>query len=45
MSMLRFLTAGKSRGSELVAVVEGAPAGFEIDVTKINEDRARRHKG
>jgi chorismate synthase len=45
MSMLRFLTAGESHGPELVAVVEGVPAGFEIDVTKINHDLARRQKG
>ena len=43
--MLRFLTAGESHGPELVAVVEGVPAGFEIDVTKINHDLARRQKG
>jgi chorismate synthase len=45
MSMLRFLTAGESHGPELVAVVEGVPAGFEIDVAKINHDLARRQKG
>ncbi len=43
--MLRFLTAGESHGPELVAVVEGAPAGFEIDLAKINADLARRQKG
>src|SRR5215469_1142646 len=43
--MLRFLTAGESHGPELVAVVEGVPAGFAIDVTKINHDLARRQKG
>jgi chorismate synthase len=43
--MLRFLTAGESHGPELVAVVEGAPAGFDIDLNKINEDLARRQKG
>src|SRR5271155_613672 len=43
--MLRFLTAGESHGPELVAVVEGVPAGFEIDLAKINEDLARRQKG
>ena len=30
--MLRFLTAGESHGPELVAVIEGAPAGFDIDL-------------
>ncbi len=43
--MLRFLTAGESHGPELVAVVEGFPAGFDIDLAKINYDLARRQKG
>jgi len=43
--MLRFLTAGESHGPELVAVIEGAPAGFDIDVSRINLDLARRQKG
>ena len=42
---LRFLTAGESHGPELVATVEGVPAGFDIDVTAINADLARRQKG
>jgi len=43
--MLRFLTAGESHGPELAAVIEGAPAGFEIDIGAINRDLARRQKG
>jgi chorismate synthase len=43
--MLRFLTAGESHGPQLVAVIEGAPAGFDIDLTHINNDLARRQKG
>jgi chorismate synthase len=43
--MLRFTTAGESHGPELVAVVEGVPAGFEIDIGRINADLARRQKG
>ncbi len=43
--MLRFLTAGESHGPELVAVVEGVPAGFDIDLAVINHDLARRQKG
>src|SRR5712691_4363881 len=43
--MLRFLTAGESHGPELVATVEGAPAGFEINLARINYDLARRQKG
>src|SRR5271169_3780607 len=45
LKMLRFLTAGESHGPELVAVVEGYPAGFDIDLGKINYDLARRQKG
>jgi chorismate synthase len=43
--MMRFLTAGESHGPQLVAVVEGMPAGFDIDPTKINHELARRQKG
>jgi chorismate synthase len=43
--MLRFLTAGESHGPELIAIIEGAPAGFEIDIAAINQDLARRQKG
>src|ERR1700730_3908774 len=43
--MLRSLTAGESHGPELVAVVEGYPAGFDIDLARINHDLARRQKG
>src|SRR5579862_9813109 len=42
---LRFLTAGESHGPELVATVEGVPAGFDIDIAAINGDLARRQKG
>jgi chorismate synthase len=43
--MMRFLTAGESHGPQLVAVVEGMPAGFDIDPAKINRELARRQKG
>ncbi len=43
--MLRFLTAGESHGPELITIVEGYPAGFDIDPAKINHDLARRQKG
>jgi len=43
--MLRFLTAGESHGPELTAMIEGAPAGFDIDIAAINGDLARRQKG
>ncbi len=43
--MLRFLTAGESHGPQLVAVIEGVPAGFDIDLPRLNDDLARRQKG
>jgi chorismate synthase len=43
--MLRFLTAGESHGPELVVIVEGAPAGYDIDLEALNRDLARRQKG
>ena len=43
--MMRFLTAGESHGPQLVAIVEGMPAGFDIDPARINHELARRQKG
>ncbi len=43
--MLRFLTAGESHGPNLTTILEGAPAGFTIDVAKINHDLWRRQQG
>ncbi len=43
--MLRYLTAGESHGPELVLIIEGAPAGYDIDLDAINRDLARRQKG
>jgi chorismate synthase len=43
--MLRFLTAGESHGPELIVIIEGAPAGYDIEVEAINRDLARRQKG
>ncbi|HKV56517.1 MAG TPA: chorismate synthase [Candidatus Binataceae bacterium] len=43
--MLRYLTAGESHGPELVSIIEGVPAGFDIDLGTINRDLARRQKG
>src|SRR6476620_1588689 len=41
----RFTTAGESHGKALVAIVEGLPAGMEIDVEKINHELWRRQQG
>ncbi len=43
--MLRFLTAGESHGPCLTAIVEGFPAGVEVDMEAINRDLARRQLG
>lgn len=41
----RFTTAGESHGKALVAIVEGLPAGLEIDSEKINHELWRRQQG
>lgn len=41
----KFTTAGESHGKALVAVVEGLPAGLEIDVEEINFELWRRQQG
>ena len=43
--MLRFLTAGESHGPELVTIVEGLPAGIEVDAAAIDRDLVRRQGG
>ena len=43
--MLRFLTAGESHGPELVVIVEGLPAGVEVDGGAIDADLVRRQGG
>ena len=41
----RFVTAGESHGPGLVAVVEGVPAGLELDLEALDRDMARRQLG
>jgi len=43
--MLRWLTAGESHGPELVATIEGMPAGVPVSLDGIREDLARRKLG
>ena len=43
--MLRWLTAGESHGPALVGIVEGVPAGVEVDTSMIQEALARRRLG
>ena len=42
---LRFTTAGESHGPGLVAIVEGMPAGLELDREALDRDMARRQLG
>lgn len=43
--MLRWLTAGESHGPELIAVLEGMPAGVPVSLDGVREDLARRKLG
>jgi chorismate synthase len=42
---IRFTTAGESHGPGLVAIVEGMPAGLELDREALDRDMARRQLG
>jgi chorismate synthase len=41
----RFVTAGESHGPGLTAIVEGMPAGLELDRAALDRDMARRQLG
>ncbi|WP_167045803.1 chorismate synthase [Salinibacterium sp. ZJ454] len=43
--MLRWLTAGESHGPELIAVLEGLPAGVPVRLEDLRADLARRKLG
>ncbi len=45
MSAFRFTTAGESHGPGLTAIVEGMPAGLELDREALDRDMARRQLG
>lgn len=45
MTRLRWSTAGESHGPELVAIVEGIPAGLSLLADDIDADLARRQRG
>jgi chorismate synthase len=45
MSGFRFTTAGESHGPGLVAIVEGMPAGLELEREALDRDMARRQLG
>jgi chorismate synthase len=43
--MLRYLTAGESHGKTILALVDGFPAGLNVDVEAINVELRRRQGG
>jgi chorismate synthase len=43
--MLRWLTAGESHGPELVAILEGLPAGVPVTAQLVQADLQRRKLG
>ncbi|MGO2112553.1 MAG: chorismate synthase [Pseudoclavibacter sp.] len=43
--MLRWLTAGESHGPELLAILEGLPAGVPVSLDHVRADLARRKLG
>jgi chorismate synthase len=45
MALLRMITAGESHGPGLTCVLEGLPAGLELNRDAINRDMARRQLG
>lgn len=45
MGRLRWCTAGESHGPELVAIVEGIPAGLPLLAEDVDADLARRQRG
>lgn len=45
LNKFRFLTAGESHGKCLTGIIDGVPAGFEIDLDIINNELKRRQSG
>lgn len=45
MTGIGWRTAGESHGRTLVGIVEGIPAGLELDLARVDEDLARRQRG
>jgi chorismate synthase len=45
LSVLRLITAGESHGPGLTCIVEGLPAGLELDRELLDRDMARRQLG
>jgi chorismate synthase len=45
LMLFKFTTAGESHGKALVAIVEGVPAGLEIDIAAVDHELWRRQQG
>lgn len=45
MTQLRWTTAGESHGAALVGILEGLPAGIELDLARLDAELARRQRG
>ena len=45
LNNFRFLTSGESHGKCLTGIIDGLPAGFEINIELINKDLKRRQGG
>ena len=45
MTRFSWRTAGESHGKALIGIVEGVPAGLELDVERINSELSRRQGG
>ncbi len=45
MTQLRWTTAGESHGAALVGILEGLPAGIELDLGRLDAELARRQRG
>ena len=43
--MLRYWTAGESHGKALIALIDGFPAGLQIDPQAIDRDLRLRQRG
>ncbi|MCC5893671.1 chorismate synthase [Exiguobacterium sp.] len=42
---MRYLTAGESHGPGLTVIVEGVPAGLDVDIDAINQELKKRQSG
>jgi chorismate synthase len=45
MATLEYMTAGESHGKALVCIIQGLPAGLELDLERVNGELARRQGG